>query len=73
MLMNNTTQELSTPKEILKAPLEKEQAAYRFYDDLLKNTKITLLEEVLEMLREEEAKHIRITEKKITDMDLGVG
>jgi len=64
--------ELNTPMAILKAALKKENASYRFYDNLLKEHKsIEILREMIEQLREEEYRHIQIIEKKITKLGLG--
>ena len=70
--MNEETKKLSTPREILKAALAKEEEAYKFYDNLLKNTKITLLRETLEQLKDEEYKHIKLIKQKILKMDVGL-
>jgi rubrerythrin len=56
---------LSTPMAILEAALDKEKAAYRFYDQLRNNTNVGLLQEIIEHLLEEEYKHIQLIEKKI--------
>ena len=62
---------LSTPMTILEAALEKEKAAYRFYDQLLSNTNIGLLQEIIEHLLEEEYKHIQLIEKMVATLRSG--
>ena len=55
--MSNKNQSLSTPVAILEAALKKEKEAYHFYDDLLQGTKVIIIQELLEKLRDEENKH----------------
>jgi len=62
---------LSTPMAILEAAIEKEKAAYRFYDQLLNNTNVGLLQEIIEHLLEEEYKHIQLIEKKMAALRSG--
>ena len=70
--MGDDMTELNTPMAILKAALKKEKAAYRFYDNLLKEHKsIEILREMIEQLREEEYRHVQIIEKKIAKLDFG--
>jgi rubrerythrin len=63
--------QLSTPMAILEAALDKEKAAYRFYEQLLNNTNIGLLQEIIEHLLEEEYKHIQLIEKKMASLRSG--
>ena len=64
--------ELMDPISILKKALKKEQASYRFYDDLLKQYKsIEILRETIEQLRDEEYSHIKMIENQITKVGLG--
>jgi len=69
--MTTDLQALSTPMAILEAALEKEKAAYRFYDQLLHNTNIGILQEIIEHLLEEEYKHIQLIEKKMAALRNG--
>ena len=62
---------LSTPMEILKAAIEKEKAAYQFYQELLNNTSIGMLQEIIEHLLQEEYKHIQLIEKKMAALRSG--
>ncbi len=64
--------ELIDPIGILKRALEKEQAAYRFYDGLMKKYRsIEIIRETIEQLRDEEYRHIKMIENQITKFDLG--
>ena len=64
--------ELMDPISILKKALKKEQASYRFYDDLLKQYKsIEILRETIEQLRDEEYSHIKMIENQITKVGFG--
>jgi rubrerythrin len=62
---------LSTPMAILEAALEKEKAAYQFYGQLINNTNIGMLQEIIEHLVEEEYKHIQLIEKKMASLRNG--
>ena len=62
---------LSTPMEILEAAIEKEKAAYQFYQELLNNTSIGMLQEIIEHLLQEEYKHIQLIEKKMAALRSG--
>ena len=63
--MKNSKLSLTTPMEILGAALSKEKAAYDFYEKLLENTSIGMLQEIIEHLLQEEYKHIQLIEKKM--------
>ena len=69
--MTTDSQALSTPMAILEAALEKEKAAYRFYNQLLNNTNVGILREIIEHLLEEEYKHIQLIEKKMAALRNG--
>ncbi len=62
---------LSTPMEILEAAIEKEKAAYQFYQELLNNTSVGMLQEIIEHLLQEEYKHIQLIEKKMAALRSG--
>ena len=59
-----------TPDQILELALEKERAAYNFYNEAVSGSKIEMIRELLEELRNEEAKHIKLIEKKLAEMQL---
>ena len=71
--MQNGLQKANSMSQILEVALKREREAYRFYDRLLSETKVGILKEILEQLRDEEQKHIRMIEKKIAQMNLGQG
>lgn len=64
---------LSTPAEILETALKKEEAAYHFYDNLLNVPKADFVRTLIEKLRDEEAKHVRLIQKEILKFNLGRG
>ena len=70
-VMRDNPLSLSTPMEILEAALTKEKAAYNFYEKLLNNTNIGMLQEIIEHLLEEEYKHIQLIEKKMATLRSG--
>ncbi len=67
------TQPPPTPEEILNRALAKEQASFRYYDRMLKSTKIDLIRDLLQDLKNEEYKHIKMIESRIRRMNLGSG
>jgi len=69
--MKDNPLSLSTPMEILEAALTKEKAAYQFYEELLNNTNIEMLQEIIEHLLQEEYKHIQLIEKKLATLRSG--
>jgi rubrerythrin len=54
-----------TPIDILTAALKKEREAYAFYNRLISGSTVTVVQELLEQLRDEEHKHILLIEGKI--------
>ena len=60
-----------TPDEILKRSLAKEKAAFDYYDRLLKSTNIDLIRDLLQELKNEEYKHVKMIEGKIRRLGLG--
>jgi len=48
--------------------LEKERAAYVFYSEACASSKVDMIRELLEELRNEEAKHIKLIEKKLAEL-----
>jgi len=55
----------STPMELLEIALAKEKSAYAFYQQMLRRTRVGLLRELAETLKNEEWKHIRLVERKL--------
>ena len=69
--MSVKNQSLHTPVAILEAALKKEEEAYHFYDSLLQDTKVIVVQELLEKLRDDESKHILMIKKRLTKTKLG--
>ena len=64
---------LSTPGEILSTALAKEKAAYRFYERIETQTRIDYVADLLRRLKDEEAKHVKLIENMLVNMNLGRG
>ena len=69
--MNEVKKTPHTPIEILKEALRKEQISYTFYNDLLQQSTVDFMSDILEELRDAEFHHIKMIEKKITHLELG--
>jgi len=69
--MSIKNQSLPTPVAILEAALKKEEKSYHFYDVLLEDTKVVIVQELLEKLRDEESKHILMIKKILTKIKRG--
>ena len=63
--------EFDTPDKILKAALGKETEARDFYAGLLPHCSVGFVRELVEKLRDEESKHMKMIEEMITRMSLG--
>ena len=63
--------ELKTPEEILKVALEKEIQARDFYAGVAAHCAVDFIRELLERLRDEESKHIRMVQAMVTKLSLG--
>ncbi len=66
----NTKPTLSTPGELLKAALAKEQQAHDFYEHAILSCKITEVRELLEFLMNEESRHLHLVREMIVKLDL---
>ncbi len=64
---------LSTPDEILNAALAKERQSRAFYAGLAEQCRIEMVRELLEKLKDEENKHIKMIEEMLADLRLGRG
>jgi rubrerythrin len=62
---------LSTPDEILNAALAKERQARQFYAGLAEHCQIEMVRELLEKLKDEENKHVKMVEDMLTNLRLG--
>ena len=63
--------ELRTPGQILEAALAKEKDARDFYDEQAAYCRVDFLRKLLERLRDEEAKHIRMVQGMMTKLGTG--
>jgi rubrerythrin len=61
---------LKTLGDILEAALAREQDACAFYSEALKQASSAPARELLERLKDEEYKHVRILEKKLAELRL---
>ncbi len=63
--------QLSTPEEILNAALAKELHARAFYAGLAERCQIEIVRELLEKLKDEENKHVKMVEDMMVSLRLG--
>jgi rubrerythrin len=63
--------ELSTPDRILEVALAKEKEAREFYDEQATRCRVDFVRKLLEKLRDEEARHIRMVEGMMTKLIVG--
>jgi len=71
--MDSQKADLKTPMDILTKALEKERQAFEFYSAMLNQTRVRMIQELLATLKDEEQKHIKMTQGKIADLELGRG
>ena len=71
--MATDTRGTKTPVEILQIALKKEEGSYKLYDSMLGESKVGFVRELLEKLREEEGRHIRMIKKRIAQLEMGRG
>ena len=62
---------LSTPDEILNAALAKEHRALQFYSELAEQCEIEMVRQLIEKLKDEENKHVKMIEEMIAYLRLG--
>jgi rubrerythrin len=62
---------LSTPDDILNAALVKERQSRQFYARLAEQCQIEMVKELLEKLKDEENKHVKMVEKMLRNLRLG--
>ena len=58
-----------TPIEILQVALLKEQNSYAFYNDMLQQSTVGFVSDLLEELRDSEFHHMKMIEKKIVTLE----
>lgn len=68
--MNST---YSTPNEILKAALAKEQQAHDFYARLADSCHVEMVRDLLNKLKDEESKHVHMIQDILVRLSLGQG
>ena len=64
--MKDAAPRLTTPGEVLRKALAKEEEAYHFYSQALDQSKIELVRDLLAQLKDEEAKHVRLVRNLMT-------
>jgi len=62
---------LSTPDEILNAALAKEHQARQFYSELAEHCEIDMVRQLIEKLKDEENKHVKMIEEIMANLRLG--
>ena len=62
---------LSTPDEILNAALAKERQSREFYGRLAEKCQIEMVRELLEKLKDEENKHVKMVGDMLAALRLG--
>ena len=62
---------LKTPDEILNVALAKERQSYKFYAGLAEGCRIDFVKKLIETLKNEEHKHVRMVEDMLTKLRLG--
>lgn len=62
---------LSTPDEILNAALAKERQSREFYSRLAEQCRIDRVRQLIEKLKDEENKHVKMIEEMLADLRLG--
>lgn len=67
----DTIPSISTPGELLKAALVKEQQAHDFYEHAILSCKIVMVRELLEKLKDEESRHVRLVREMLVKIELG--
>jgi len=63
--------ELRTSDQILQVALEKEKEARDFYDEQAVHCHVDFVRKLLEKLKDEESKHIRLVQGMITKLSVG--
>ncbi|HVP78423.1 MAG TPA: ferritin family protein [Thermodesulfobacteriota bacterium] len=62
---------LSTPDEILNAALAKERQSRQFYSGLAEHCAIDAVKQLIEKLKDEENKHVKMIEEMMANLRLG--
>jgi len=64
---------LSTPDEILNTALAKEHRSLQFYAGLAEQCQIDMVKQLIEKLKDEENKHVKMIEGMLSRLRLGRG
>ncbi|MFO7535966.1 MAG: ferritin family protein [Kiritimatiellia bacterium] len=62
---------LHTPEQILRAALAREKQAHDFYENMALHCKVELVRRLLDDLKNEESRHIRLIQALLAKMELG--
>ena len=62
-----------TSIDVLQIALRKEEASCKLYEGMMNDSKISFVRELLEKLRNEEARHVRMIRKNIALLEMGRG
>ena len=62
---------LRTPDQILRVALAKEKEARDFYDEQAAHCRVDFVRKLLERLKNEESKHIRLVQGMMTKLEAG--
>ena len=62
---------LSTPEEILNAALAKERQSRQFYSGLAEQCAVDTVRQLIEKLKDEENKHVKMIEEMMASLRLG--
>lgn len=65
--------QLSTPDEILNAALAKEHQSRQFYAGLAERCQVNTVKQLIEKLKDEENKHVKMIEEMLSNLRLGRG
>jgi rubrerythrin len=60
-----------TPEGILRQALAKEREAFSYYDGMLKASSIEIIKDLLQELKNEEYKHIKMIESRLARLAVG--
>ena len=66
--MEPTITKLSTPEQLLEMALSKERAAVALYGEMLRHASSVFMRELLTGLKDDEMRHVRTIEKKLSDL-----
>ena len=64
------TATLKTPADILKAALVKEQQAHDFYEHMGLTCKVEMVVELLDLLKNEESRHLRLIQAMLAKLEI---